>query len=89
MTITDEQQKRIDVVDEKLRKKRFEIQGLQEKTFQLSATLQSLRNSNGNIHGNAGAKYVEGSIEYLELCLEGSNLQPHIYSEKEKKDRCC
>ena len=89
MTITDEQQKRIDNVTEKLKSKQTYVNGLNDKIYQLHAVVQSLRNSNNNIHGSAGAKYVEGSIEYLESCLATpDSLMAHVYNEKEKKDRC-
>ena len=90
MTITSEQQERIDNVTEKLKSKQTYVNGLHDKLYQLHAVVQSLRNSNNNIHGAAGNKYVEGSIEYLESCLETpDSLRAHVYTEKEKKDRCC
>ena len=89
MTITDEQQKRINVIKEQLKAKRRSVYGQQEKLYQLSGVVDSLRNSNGNIHNSSGVKYVEGSIEYLESCLKENNLQPHILTDDERKGREC
>ena len=82
MTITIEQQKRLDVIEKELKKSYEKVQGLIDKTHQLNSLHDSLRNSNNNIHGTAGADYVEGAIGYIEQCLE-EGLQPHVRQNTE------
>ena len=90
MTITSEQQKRIDNVTEKLKSKQTYVNGLNDKIYQLHAVVQSLRNSNNNIHGSAGTNMSRAQSSILNHVLRLLTvLAAHVYNEKEKKDRCC
>ena len=77
LTLTIEQQKQLGEFKARIeaKYKADHDDGIHVRLWQLSHIVGSLNNANDNIHCEAGQKYVDAALGYLEECT--TNWRPH------------
>ena len=66
MTITAQQQRRIDKVHESLRKYQSDLNDTYHALDSMQKLNQSLTNENQNLHSDHGPAFIDASLDYLE-----------------------